>query len=111
MELNEQQEQKPKANCVEAEGPEMHCPPVLWSGSRTLVHALGAVHSLPLRGVAVDTVVRDDVLAELGEVDDVARHGVRDAAVVRGGVRAELGEVGVVGAALVALRWASRTPQ
>ena len=74
----------------------MHCPPVLWSGSRTLVHALGAVHSLPLRGVADDTVVRDDVLAELGEVDDVARHlGVRGAAVVRDGVRAEL-VVGVV---------------
>ena len=33
LELHEQQEQKPKANCVEAEGPEMHCPPVLWSGS------------------------------------------------------------------------------
>ena len=51
MELNEQREQTPEANCVEAEGPEMHCPPVLWSGSRTLVHALGAVHSPPLREV------------------------------------------------------------
>ena len=38
MKLHEQREQTPKADCVEAEGPEMHCPPVLRSG----VQGLGA---------------------------------------------------------------------
>ena len=85
-----------------------HCPPVLWSGSSTSVHALGAVPSPPLREVE-GVVVGDDAVGErlegvlhregrerrrgaegLGDVL-LAEHVVEDelerAAEVRGGAR------------------------